>query len=329
MPKKAKRMYMFKDGVTQSMLSDWQSCRMRAKYKLDLWEPARKSSAALCYGNIVHKILEEVYSFDKQPSLKNIDNTMELVLDQICGEQSDLYDPDPQVVELCSAKAFGVLAAYFKHWRKEDKKLQFEYTELVFDTEWTGARLRGKVDGLLKQGKELWLFETKTKGQVREDVLPVKLDFDFQSLFYILALENLLKVKIKGVLYNVIRNPTLRQGKQDLHEYQDRLFNDALERNDHYFFRYKVPFHKKQREEFERELMHKLEEFEVWSECRHIGLEFLSCSNVSDYERPIATYKNESACVTRFTCPFIQACAQSNMAGYSQTRELFKELKPL
>lgn len=64
--------------------------------------------------------------------------------------------------------------------------------------------LRGRFDGvvLYKPDNSIWLFENKTSGRPSE--LEDSLDNDLQTTAYVYALEQLLGIPVKGVIYNVM-----------------------------------------------------------------------------------------------------------------------------
>ena len=52
--------YDYSEGTTNSMQSDWQDCRHRAKLKLEGYR-REKTSEALEFGSLFHSILEHAY----------------------------------------------------------------------------------------------------------------------------------------------------------------------------------------------------------------------------------------------------------------------------
>ena len=151
--------------------------------------------------------------------------------------------------------------------------------------------------------------EHKTKGRIEEDMLIQTLAFDFQNLFYITAQTLEDNVKIPRVLYNIIRNPGLKQGKaESFKEYMTRIEDDVLSRPDFYYIRYEIPYSEQSKQRFKKQLITKLME----------AHKFLNG------ELPL--YRNEDACKMPFKCPYLGACSSGTMAGYKIVDDLFPEL---
>ena len=99
-----------------------------------------------------------------------------------------------------------------------------------------------------------------------------------------------------------------KQG-ESLKDFAGRMKEDVVQRPSWYFdHRYEILYSRTRIEEFAKELLAKLADFHSW------------------VENKIPTYRNEAACIKRWTCEFLPACAQRSMAGYIQDREIFSEL---
>ena len=72
--------------------------------------------------------------------------------------------------------------------------------------------IAGKVDGIVRLGREHYLLEHKTASQVDSDYLE-KLWCDFQVTLYSHYIEQTLGIKIAGVIYNVLVKAKLQQSK--------------------------------------------------------------------------------------------------------------------
>jgi hypothetical protein len=136
------------------------------------------------------------------------------------------------------------------------------------------ARLRGKWDSvdLITEGKRksVWLMENKTKGDIDVNLMRRQLQFDLQTMLYLVALNESIATSLGptklfpqdngpavGVRYNVIRRPlaggkgSIRQGKAETTaEFLQRLSEIiagaitpeyGVSPGEHYFFmRWKV-----------------------------------------------------------------------------------------
>lgn len=113
------------------------------------------------------------------------------------------------------------------------------------------VRLRGKWDSvdLIGKGKSaaVYLQENKTKGDIVEQQLKRQLDFDLQTMIYLIALESTRQSRVPpfdkkswhtvaGVRYNVIRRP-LAGGKGSIRKYQPTKSNPAGETDEEFYGR--------------------------------------------------------------------------------------------
>ena len=302
------RPYRIEDGITQSLLSAFVDCRQQCRYILDMWRMPRPKDA-LVFGGLWHWLLQQCY--------EEIRRTGKIIPFQVLAkrwfQEYGRKVCDTQAAEEHLAMAEALFDPYWKFW-KEDFKRKWIAVEKKFDVQWNGFRLRGMRDGGYTLRRRPWILETKTAGQISEDTLEDKLAFDFQNLFYLVTAEEEIGKEIQGVLYNVIRKPMLRRGKaESLPEFSTRMREDVLSRPSWYFdHRWEILYTRERIKEFSEELLDKLVEFTCW-----VGR--------ADSKAP-STYKNEAACIKRWTCEFLPACAQRSLAGYIQDRELFSEL---
>ncbi len=313
-----------RDGITQSFLSTFTTCRQKARYVFDGWEPLR-TSAPLRYGTLVHYTLEKLYTQAKIGRLSK-QNTPEKIIKKAIKHKTNhtlkqVRDEfEMEAIHLEASKAEAVLLQYVQYY-PEDFRATWIAVEDVFDVEFGGYRLRGKTDGLFtttrkrtKKEKAV-LLETKTSGRISEADLSDRLNFDFQSLFYFTMLglvPGLIPrgVPLEEVLYNIIRSPGIKLKKgQTEADYIEEITNDIENRPDHYFKRFVLTFPREVLEKFKWELREKLNEFTRWE------------------MKNLATYKNEFACDAKWKCEFLGACARDGqMVGYAKTRKLFREL---
>lgn len=291
--------YSPKDGITQSLISNWLSCRMKARLYIDGWRQDSPRRDALDFGNLFHAKLEHYYSGSKVDTVKAWRDK--------CKSEGPVNVEDMEVIE-CQFETLWPF--YQKAHAKADAKLTWNgRLEELFDVSWNGHRLRGKIDGLPTVGRKLWTFETKTKAQIDEDSMMLALEMDLQNMYYITALQTK-KQRPIGVIYNVIRRPGLKYDINALPAYQKKLTEAVQKEPDHYFKRYEVTYTDKQLVTFQKELLHALNEYTLWSAGK------------------IPTYKNTTACVGRGQCQYLKLCASAMEAsvGYNQDGELFKEL---
>jgi len=298
-----------RDGVTNSLLQKWLSCRVAARHSLDgirhdLYKPKTQ------LGSFFHALLEKWYTL-KQEGAKCFDRQ---VFDAFAASERDKIiesGGDLQKFEALLASAYGLFMEYVPFHKKSDAKKDWGGLEEVFDVKWNGYRLRGRIDGWYKDitGK-LCLFETKTKSRISEDTIKTSLLFDSQNLFYITAMEVITGERINEVCYNVVRSPSLRQKQTETQEdYYVRIREDIAKRPEHYFKRFPVQYTQRQKKVYQQDLMLKLHEFDEW------------CAG----NRP--TYRSECSCSRGWECTYLNLCATGCMESYNMNGILFGELQ--
>jgi RecB family exonuclease len=316
--------YQFrKHGVTVSLLQKFERCRYAAKLYLAGWTPV-KSTGSLFFGSLFHDMLHHVYEhFRTEGPPKNRKHlSLEGVrvarpwLEKYHREAVRIMGPsEVQDLENDIWTCLALLRPYLRFWRRD-----------FYDREWVGLEsefrvkfqdqyvLRGKRDGVFldKHGK-LRILETKTKARFdNPTVMGYALALDMQNLFYLVATELELGRRPTGVTYNMIRRPSLRQGKKESGEaFASRIRADIVKRKLHYFVRYEVDYPRSDVRRFEDELEIILEEFKNW--VRKGG--------------DVQTYRNRTACISRFNCPYLALCGSSDSFTDYMVSRIFTELE--
>jgi hypothetical protein len=322
-PLLADQPYDISEGITQSMLATWTHCRQNCHYYLDGWRP-EGSTEALEYGTLFHFLLEHVYSAVRAGEItsakqaiaafeKLVKRYVKKHKNRIVGTSLDL----PKF-ELMLTQAEGTWPGYCRMWKNDfTRAVKWRELESVFDVEFHGFRLRGMMDGLREVKKQLQLLENKTKGRWNQDSLDRKLGFDFQNQYYLLAANLSLATRgvdrtLDTVLYNVIRRPEIKPDKSgSLGKYLKRLREDVASRPNFYFVRREAFYGKKRRAEFEKQLLAKLMGFTRWIAGKEL------------------TYRNEEACIGRYTCKYLECCGAGDgrMRRCKRNGRLFEELE--
>ena len=303
-------MYHPESGITQSMLGAFLSCRQKAAFQLAGWEPVG-GSVALVLGSLAHDVLEHMYRDAKKG--KKWAGQAQAILQQRLAKfeyDSDHNLANPQDAIDISIKVEAMIKNYITYYAKEDRNAEWLALEHRFDVEFMGWRLRGMMDGVRKVQRSWWLFETKTASRIDESALSGYLTYDLQNLFYLLAMELVAGVKLKGVIYNIIRKPQLRLKKDENKDsFLIRIQEDIVVRPSFYFKRFEIFYPDEVREEFKEQLLAKLSDYAAW------------------LAGDLKTYRNETACTARWNCEFISACASGDTVGYSKTKVLYRELQ--
>lgn len=307
-------------GVTQGLLGMFIDCRVRCRWWLDMWEQPG-SRLPLLFGTAGHEVLEGIYRYyaqNKRPrKLDALGEEVRQLAVSLVGtwserERAVMADQglleDLEYIEWVLP---SLMQEYAKFYATDFTRLKWVGLEQEFANDFDGYLLRGKRDGVFRVKSALWVLETKFKGQIRTAELNDTLAFDFQNLFYLLNTElEMVGKRMGGVLYNIVRRPQLRQGKdEDWGAFCQRVADDAAKRPEFYFVRFELAYPKKVIRAFRDDLAIKLQDFEAWLNGR------------------LPTYKNEAACTTVYgRCNYLQACAQGTPAGYVERERIFPEL---
>ena len=236
-----------KTGVSQSLLNSFMSCPKRFLYSANRWHK-KGVTLAMDFGSMVHEVLDKSYHFGKVP-----DGNL------IYGWLDD-FDYEGKA-DMDGMLAYVLMTEYVKYYESDFTGKKFKDIEKVFKVRIGNYTLRGKIDGIYrdKQGK-LWLMEHKTKSRIVEDNLMLRLSFDFQNLFYVMAAELMYKTPVTGVLYNIIRKPGHKVKKgESLTDFGDRIRQEIGKDPGHFFLRYEIPYTKKDKAFFKKELEYKLD----------------------------------------------------------------------
>jgi len=318
MPRKKDKLmpYAIEDGVTQSLLTTFLACRRRCQYVLEGWESISPRDP-LIFGSFFHGLMEHLYNHASHGEAAPRFVDYETTWHKECGHLIH----DPQKFEAFMAMGEALYEEYIEYW-EDDFERDFFEVEGVFDVVFATFRLRGRRDGVFNvkpKGKKNkrrsprpWLLETKTASGIDASTLDLRLNFDFQNLFYITAFEIETGEKLAGVLYNVVVKPQIKVGTKanpDIQSYAASVKEAIKSDPEKYFHRFEVVYSEATKKRFREDLEIILWEFYEW---------------VTGKGR---TFHNPEACVTRWSCEFLSACASGgNMAGYTQTRKMFREL---
>lgn len=247
-----------KSGISQGFIHYFLACREQTRlvYK-ELWsshyEPLFRE-----FGSCFHWLLAQVYSGRKGSGNPRTANHLIAEYHVLWKKQN----PNPTnarknqqdlVYGLCEK----VLPAYLKRWDGDFGGKYKMGCSVVKPVEWLATEevwklnycvddqlkvlIRGKYDAVFADKKKnLWLFETKCLSVISEEDIMELLPTDIQCMLYLLAIKLQFKKKPAGVLYNIVRRPGLRQGKDEtLAQLLGRVEKDITtpKRQDHYFKR--------------------------------------------------------------------------------------------
>jgi len=305
-----------REGITQSLMQDFFSCRRRFIFSLNKWTSINMNITT-GFGSIGHHVLDKMYTAYKNHNPGFDDDNIAAELEYYTTKKKhQIFGVPEQEIEISKAKLFALLYCYMGHYKKDFTLDRVIEVEKVFKVEYfdTGIVLRGKKDGKLKLARKPWNIEHKFSGRIQEDRLLLKLAIDFQNQFYLLA--DFLEEGIYpvGTLHNIIRKSAhkLLAGESP-GDFEERYIQ-LIEKDPGYFFmRFEIPYTEKDHKDFITEMDLKLAEIE----------DFLNSSNPR-------IFRCQGCCDAPFPCHFLQACASGKLdksQGYFQNKVLFNELE--
>ncbi len=276
------------DGVTQSFLKLFQLCKEQTRLRYCEGWTSRKKSFAIEFGEGFQLCLCDLYSLVDLPAHVDILTSVEVYSSAWTKET-----PRPTQAALVQhTLVCGMLSVVLEQYcAVYDGDWTGKYTQLKSSvakpSEWLGLEsrfkvfvapglcvnstyLQGSFDGIFEdKAGNVFLLETKTKGQINEQQIQDLLPFDFQVLFYLTALSIELGRHPKGVVYNVVRRPGLRQKKDEpMEAFLDRIIKDieTPERCAHYFHRWECRISKRELEKWQKEVLWPLmADAETWA----------------------------------------------------------------
>ncbi len=317
---------MERDGITQSLMSMFLTCREKARLYCEGWD-SKYSSPSLTYGSVGHSGLELAYLDIKSGKLKGAPSIGQArrYVDET-EKRWKLENPKPnnealQYLEESLALIEQTIPRYFDFWKEDFKKKEWVSLEEKFrvntDIKVKGKTItipvNGKKDGLFKSAKGLWLFETKFKSMISEGDIVETLSFETQIMLYMWSVMKEKGITPKGALYNIIRRTSLRQKVgESLVKYAQRIGKDIDSRPDFYFMRMESATTEEELKAFEVDFSRIVKDMYKW----HIGL--------------VGHYKNTYSCIGKYgRCQYLPTCSRGDKSGLVKRKTMFKELQDL
>lgn len=324
-----------RDGVTNSLLGTFLTCREKCRLFLEGWSGERWTFA-LAFGTVTHRVLRAAYDRhiletthrrDWRPDREWVSDTLDDIRDAWLSENPHASVKALQIMEEVMMKGDPLLSAYFDYWAKDDfRDTNWIEVEQAFRFPWTvttrkGVKLttflRGRIDAAYVVPKSKWpeaprLLETKTRAVVDENNIIDTLPHNRQSNIYLTALRQKTGMRPASVVLNVIRKPQIRQKKgESAGQFEVRLREDVKTRPDWYFLRMEMKVQPGDMERSEKELNDLVSDFLMWwaGESGH--------------------YKNDAACVQPGygRCEYLKVCAFNDYAELEKRPAVFRELE--
>ena len=310
-PKVLKNFYNLQEqGISQSALKTFMSCRRKWMLNIaGLTAPNIQKNTH--FGTIVHEMLDRVYQNLHKIELENIPSFVEEQLTLYLKENEEEIAIPTEQNELEKAMALAVVPEFFNFFHRDKENFSELTPEYEFSHPFEEITLRGKVDGIVKVQNDFWQIEHKTKSRIDEDGILKSLQFDYQNLMYSLVLDEQLADKggIKGVLYNIIRKPSIRQTKKETaQEFITRLKKDIIARPEWYFIRYEIVYSKQEKKRFRNQLSGAVSE-----------LKRFVAGELPDLQNP-------AHCLFPFKCQYLDVCSNNSTQGLKLRETLHPEL---
>lgn len=192
----------------------------------------RKRPTYFVLGEAIHKFIEMFYrTQDVELAKRQIEQVFKSVDKTLMGrEETHNHEVDKNI-------ALGIAAAYPKFYNQDFDEFNKFLTEQEFEWKfprWHDAQkdediptYRGKIDLLVQDhAGDWWLVETKTaSAQTLTPDYFERVKLDSQVMGYMWSAKYILGVFPRGVIYNVIKKPSIRLKKgESLAEFQRRVF---------------------------------------------------------------------------------------------------------
>ena len=222
--------------LTNSQIQTWLSCRRYYKFEyVDLLKSVEESPA-LRIGSAVHYALHYHY-LGKDDGVTRFYDSIE-----------HFTTPDIDSIETERCLVNNIMNGYRNYYA--DEKIEVLETEQVIKTNIASDTwFAGKIDMIAEIEGNKWLFEHKTTSNLENGYFD-KLALDSQITGY-LYLTTQKYPDIRGVVYNVLRKPSIRQKQNEtIEEFYQRMKQDYLARPEFYFQRREVVRNDKELAEF-------------------------------------------------------------------------------
>lgn len=248
---------IFAYGLSKSFLELFQACPHQCYLKYVQGWRLKASSAPALFGSAFHSVCEHDAMGSKTAEQAAEDFRKDNAAQVALGDQ-EAFHLDVEIVKLLHAE-------YKRFWRKQTEQTEWLGREVRFGTHPKDHKvsrrvdmgssvstpidvaLNGFIDGVFrsKSGKKKmpWVFETKTKGRVDENVLSAKLSaaLDLQTVIYCYAASHIYGEPVGGVMYDVAKRTALRKGKHESTiDYLHRVKADIQADPAKYFIRLEI-----------------------------------------------------------------------------------------
>src|SRR3990167_250609 len=194
--------------ISYSSLATFKSCKKKYFFKNQLGlVPKRSEGASVSVGKSIHGAFE---SYFRGIDIKSCHAQIIKDFDKAIGESQSMNEEEDQTVGKYIAlgmwENYPFTSVIFNKIYPEQK-----FKVPVKDT---GIDMVGVLDGLIFDQGKYWIREVKTTGMNLNE-LKRRADVSYQATGYIWAMQQILKQRVHGVFYDMIRKPLLRKGQYE------------------------------------------------------------------------------------------------------------------
>lgn len=238
-----------KDGITQSFIRAFRKCKYQTYLGYVKGLTPKKMSKGLLFGQIGHHILENYYQEIKDTGVLScrLEHYSDKFINDFCDKFPDMVSSqNPKDFEKMLAEVEGLTQGYLQNVFKTQENAIWEIVDVEkeFKVPYRGSLLRGKMDLIVKHRKKGTYYVKDHKflfARADIDQIGSMLRYDVQCNMYAYAAIQL-DIPIKGIIYNIVRKPGLRQKvNESLEEYMSRIYMDTVVQPNKYFFKVNGP----------------------------------------------------------------------------------------
>jgi len=303
--------------INLSALDIYMTCHRKYFWWEILRMEPKKLSINLLIGKLIHLALQlEGENKNTNFILKQLENEFKKET-----KSSFTKDISQNQLEYILELIKIIYKAYHSYYLKHDLNWKVVQTELSlrWKLKKIDVYLAGTLDALFnhiqykpKKIKDLWIGETKTTTQINSQYIS-RLDVDLQIQLYSILLSNLYE-KPKGVLYNIIRKPSIYQKKKEtFDDFLIRIENEYKYKPESYFYRKPILFSNNRIDAALKDILLVTSELKTYYECMTEN-EFINPSN---------WYRNTKSCfLYNIPCQYFVLCRYKYIKPYLL---LFKE----
>ncbi len=239
-----------REALTYTIMSTGLNCPRAMKYRFEQGLERRVRREALVIGSAFHEGLEA-----SSPTAAA----------RYLGNHTDLWgENEADDLRKTQATVYGMVKGALEHWGTVDQwternqEIKFDLPLINPSTGWPSRSftLRGKIDEVSRDSRgKWWLVEYKTASQMPAYSYVDRLYLDTQVTTYFYAAQRYLGIELAGILYRVVRKPSIRQTKKEtVDDYCKRVIKDYAKRPEFYFYEEQMIRSQGDLKEFEQRL---------------------------------------------------------------------------